>query len=45
MFEWLERCYTDRDTICYELQADRAYDFLRADPRYVSFLRKLGLQP
>ena len=42
-FEWLERAYTQRDAGIFWTKVDPLLRSLHADPRWVVFLRKLGL--
>lgn len=42
-FEWLERAYTQRDAGLSETKIDPRLRSLHADPRWSSFLRKMGL--
>jgi TolB-like protein/Flp pilus assembly protein TadD len=41
--EWLERAYAERDVRMTFLRIDRRLDSLRADPRFVSLARCIGL--
>jgi len=40
---WLEKAYEDRDPYVILLNADPVYDSLRADPRFIALLKKIGL--
>ncbi len=42
-FEWLDRALRERDGGVLELRAGPLYQPLREDPRYVPFLRRIGL--
>jgi serine/threonine-protein kinase len=42
-FGWLEKAYADRAQMLSELQAEPAFDPLRADPRFGGLLRQIGL--
>jgi TolB-like protein/tetratricopeptide (TPR) repeat protein len=42
-FQWLERCYTERDPGLTEMKADPLLKSLRHDPRYQALLKKMGL--
>jgi pentatricopeptide repeat protein len=42
-FTWLDQAYTERDPYLTLLNADPAYDSLRADPRFTTLLKKVGL--
>ena len=42
-FEWLERAYRDRNPWLPNLNADPAFDTIRADPRFVALVKKVGL--
>jgi serine/threonine protein kinase/Tfp pilus assembly protein PilF len=44
-FEWLERAYQRRDSRLTDIQIDRLWVALHADPRYIAMLKKLGLVP
>jgi len=43
-FEWLERCYVQRDGGLAEMKMNVALRSLHADPRWDAFLRKMGLE-
>lgn len=43
-FEWLQKGYTDRDATMTSLKVEPVFDPIRADPRFVSLLRRLGLE-
>ena len=43
-FGWLEQCYADRAQMMSELNAEPAFDPLRADPRFADLLRRVGLE-
>jgi hypothetical protein len=40
---WLEQAYTERDPYLTLLNADPVYDRLRADPRFITLVQKIGL--
>lgn len=42
-FEWLERAYGERDMAMVHLASDVSFDSLRPDPRFDSFLERMGL--
>ena len=42
-FEWLERSYSDREDTLLSIRTDINLDGVRADPRYLDFLKRLGL--
>jgi TolB-like protein len=42
-FEWLERAYSQRDSGLAEIKGDPLLKNLEHDPRYATFLKKLGL--
>ncbi|MDR3747124.1 MAG: winged helix-turn-helix domain-containing protein [Acidobacteriota bacterium] len=42
--QWLERSYEERASALPYLKVDRAYDSLRADPRFADLLHRLNLQ-
>lgn len=44
-FAWLDKAVQERNGFVFEVRADPIYDKLRADPRFQSLLRKLGLTP
>ncbi len=41
-FAWLERAYSERDTVMVHLQANPLFDPLRSDPRFDDLLRRIG---
>ncbi len=43
-FEWLEKAYQNRDHSIASLAIDPLWDDLRADPRCIALLRKMGLR-
>jgi adenylate cyclase len=43
-FKWLERAYEERDGFIPYLRVNRTFDTVRSDPRYLSLLKKMGLQ-
>jgi hypothetical protein len=42
-FEWLERSYSARELGVLSIRYDESLDSVRADPRYVSLMKRLGL--
>ena len=40
-FDWLEKAYEERAPRLVYLKAERAFDPLRSDPRFVDLLRRL----
>ncbi len=42
-FDWLEKAYEDRNDALIWLKGDPRMDPLRSDPRFISLIRKLGL--
>jgi len=40
--EWLERCYRERDVNITYIKVDPFMDNLRADPRFVDLMRRVG---
>ena len=40
---WLEQAYSERDPYLTLLNADPVYDRLRADPRFIALVQKIGL--
>jgi len=44
-FEWLEKAFEDRSWGMIRLKVDPRFDRLRADPRFVGLLRRMGLEP
>ena len=43
-FEWIEKAYEARDTQIIRLKAFPAVDNLRSDPRFITLLKKIGLE-
>lgn len=41
-FEWLERAYEDRSTNIARLAQDPTFDAMRADPRFVALVERIG---
>ena len=44
-FRWLERGYTERAALMSALKVTSAFDALRADPRWLQLLARMGLEP
>ena len=44
-FEWLEKAFVDRSYRMHWLKVDPRFDRLRADSRFSSLLRRMGLEP
>jgi len=44
-FRWLEKSYQDHSGWPFFVKVDPVADSLRSDPRYASFLRRMGLEP
>ena len=42
-YEWLDRVYDERSYYVTWLKVDPVFDSLRADPRFIDFMRKVGL--
>lgn len=42
-FEWLEQAYEERAVLMISLQSNPKWDSLRADPRFKSLVRRVGL--
>jgi hypothetical protein len=42
-FEWLERAYSKKESTVLNIQSDWDLDGIRTDPRYLDFLKRLGL--
>jgi len=42
-FAWLEQAYAEREPYLTLLNADPVYDRLRADPRFIALVQKIGL--
>lgn len=42
-FEWLEKCFVERDPWIVHLKAEPALDFIASDPKYIDLLRRVGL--
>lgn len=41
---WLEQSYADRDLRLCRLKAEPKWDPMRSDPRFIAFLKRLGLE-
>ena len=39
----LEKCYQDKDGVCWQLKMDQLYDNVRNEPRFQALLKKVGL--
>ena len=44
-FEWLAKAEGERNRYLLEIGVDPAFDGIRADPRFVDLVRRLGLPP
>jgi len=42
-FEWLEKAYADKEYNLHNVKSDWDLDVARTDPRYLGFLKKIGL--
>jgi eukaryotic-like serine/threonine-protein kinase len=42
-YEWLDKVYDERSYYVIWLKVDPVFDSLRADPRFIDFMRKVGL--
>ena len=42
-YEWLDRCYEERDPACWFLKVEPSFDNLRPEPRFQALLKKVGL--
>lgn len=42
-YEWLDRVYQERSYYVIWLKVDPVFDSLRAEPRFIDFMRKVGL--
>jgi len=42
-FEWLEKAYQERSEVVLMLKVEPRYDPIRADPRFVNLMRRIGL--
>ena len=45
VFVWLERAFQEHDSRLVFLKVDPKWDNLRSDPRFQSFVRRVGLEP
>ena len=43
-FEWLEKAYQEHDLYLFLLNIDPYWDSIRSDPRFISLLKKMGLE-
>lgn len=41
--DWLEKAYAERDPVLLELKSEPRFDRLRTDPRFLAFLKRVGL--
>jgi hypothetical protein len=39
----LEKCYQDKDGVCWQLKMDQLYDNVRNEARFQAILKKVGL--
>ncbi|MBP6978657.1 MAG: tetratricopeptide repeat protein [Bacteroidales bacterium] len=44
MFEWFEKSYQERDFRLVRMMTEPFWDEIRSDPRFISLLRKMGLE-
>ncbi len=44
-FEWLERCYQEREMPILFIKRDLAPESPHSDPRFVGLVRRIGIQP
>jgi TolB-like protein/DNA-binding winged helix-turn-helix (wHTH) protein/Flp pilus assembly protein TadD len=44
-FHWLDRAFQERSSNLFLLKADPWWDGIRADPRFQTYLRRMGLEP
>jgi serine/threonine-protein kinase len=44
-FAWLERARVERDSLLVLLKVEPMFDSLRPDPRFISLLHRVGLEP
>jgi Flp pilus assembly protein TadD len=44
-FEWLERCYQEREMPILFIKRDLALESLHSDPRFADLVRRIGLKP
>ena len=42
-FAWMEKCYVTHSTVMTSLKMSPDYDTLRGDPRFASYLNRVGL--
>ena len=42
-YEWLGKVYDERSYYVIWLKVDPVFDSLRSDPRFIDFMRKVGL--
>jgi serine/threonine-protein kinase len=45
VFNWLDKCFEERDTAIRGLKSDPLFDRVRPDPRFAVLLRRAGLAP
>ena len=43
--DWLEKCYDERDLECTMLKVEPTLDPLRGEPRFLTLMKKVGLDP
>ena len=43
-FTWLEKAYEERSSLMASLKVDPVFENLRSDPRFVSLLKRIGLE-
>jgi tetratricopeptide (TPR) repeat protein len=43
-FEWVEAAYRERSNYMVYIAIDESFDSVRSDPRYLTFLRRVGIE-
>jgi len=43
-FKWLNKGYEERDSTVLEIKVDPGFDSVRSDPRFITLLKKIGLE-
>lgn len=44
-FEWLQKCFEERDPNLAYIRIEPGFDGIHDDPRYASLMRRIGLAP